>query len=353
MSQYTTDEILEIMDRWYEQQQDDRKSSYAPPFEGFNALIGKDLSEIDLSSETIVARAEEYRKVRDGYPPWFVRGVFSLGIDLRGAILSNKGLSTNFSGAKLDRANLAGAILEGANLWEAKLNGADLGRAQLDKATLSYGHLKLARLIEADLRGASLRWAKLDRANFEGAILEGADLKGADLQGSILRNARLETADLEGANLQGAYLTGARLKGARLRGTQLKRACIMEVDLDKVELGEVEWGNYELYPENIWALPEAESEHRRVTQHFNQTGQLDIAGEFHRRELLVRRKRLANEDRWPRRLAGIRLALISELFYFPLAVMVAVLTCFLLLPRSLKIMIRSNRANAKVDELWI
>ena len=76
----------------------------------------------------------------------------------------------------------------GAVLYEAELTAefkTKSHRIQLGAA------VKLALLMEADLRGADLR----------GANLRGADLGGADLGGADLREANLRRANLWGANL--------------------------------------------------------------------------------------------------------------------------------------------------------
>jgi hypothetical protein len=110
----------------------------------------------------------------------------------------------NLAGADLADADLRGADLAGADLRGANLAGADLRGANLAGADLADADLRGADLAGADLRGANLAGADLRGANLAGADLADADLRGADLAGADLRGANLAGADLSGTCLDPA-----------------------------------------------------------------------------------------------------------------------------------------------------
>lgn len=248
MSQYTTDEVLEMMEGWYEQHKDDDGFDPDMRFKGFDGLLGADLSSVDLSSATIQRKAEEYRRGRpdEEDPPWLFYG----RLDLRRAVLS-----TQESRAQLQGANFAGAYLDGAVFVVAQLQGANFEDAELQRAVF----------VVAQLRGA----------NFMGAQLEGADFGVAQLQLAYFSGARLEGAVFRGARLQGAYFN-TELAGARLEEAAWDNDYILGFELDR---------SFDL----------AESAYRQVKQYYNGSGQYGVAGEFHRRELLMRRRQLWKE----------------------------------------------------------
>lgn len=72
--------------------------------------------------------------------------------------------------------------------------------------------------VSSDLSGAQLNRAALRGANLSGANLEGADLAGADLAYSNLRNVDLTGANLSNVQLHGADLTGATLTRVNTSG---------------------------------------------------------------------------------------------------------------------------------------
>ena len=110
-------------------------------------------------------------------------------------------------------------ILEKHQKW---LKGEEGGEC----ADLSFRVLRLADLVDVNLKDAILRNTNLSNADLFDANLRGADLSGADL-----RYARLC-----GANLSGALLHGAQLKGADLTGTRLKNIDFEYVDLTNAKL---------------------------------------------------------------------------------------------------------------------
>lgn len=132
--------------------------------------------------------------------------------------------------AKMVEADLRGAILNRATLsgvlmWSACLKGARLVGARLSTTQLGGADLRDASLADADLRwahlsGARLRGAEL-RADLRGAYLQRADLRGADMRDASLQGAQLTGADLRRADLRGADLSGASLSRAKLQGVDL------------------------------------------------------------------------------------------------------------------------------------
>ena len=160
MSEYTTDQVLRMLEAWYDAQPDPKPD---PPFKGFEGLLGADLRELDLSNATIQQEAQAYREQNGGGdPPWlgipFSPGEEGIrGLELSGALLSQneEGKRANLSGAQLQGAILMKAQLQGANLWGAKFEQADLEEVDwsgknghvldeqpLDGAETVYRHLK-------------------------------------------------------------------------------------------------------------------------------------------------------------------------------------------------------------------
>ena len=262
MSQYTTEQVLEMMERWYEEHKDDEGFNALMPFKGFDRLLGADLNEIDLSRDTIEQKAEHYTRhnLEKAKPPWkYIRG-----IDFRGALLSKEqeGSRVNLNGARLEAAYFVGAQLE-----MARLPGAWLQRAYFV--------------------GAQLGWA-----HFGGAQLERADFSDAQLKGALFRCSQLEGAFFERPQLEGANFTGAQLDGAEFGGARLGGA-YLRADVARARFEDVEWDrNYVLGYELERNFRLAEPDYRRLKQYYNGTGQYDLAGEFHKRELLMRRKGL-------------------------------------------------------------
>ena len=269
MSQYTTNEVLAMMEQWHEEHRDDADFDEWRPFKGFDWLAGKDLSGIDLSRDTVKEKAEEYidKSPSRRPPPWVSPS--NGGIYLASAILSGE--------AEENRTSLGGARLQGADL-----NGVHLEGAGLDGA-----HLEEALLWEASLRGASVRNAYLEKAELLGALLEDADLTGAKLEGT----------KFGGAKLRGAYLDIARFEDARLE------------DVDWVHGHRRYWIGEEIDAESgdpfaRWIKYDtAETPYRRLKLYYSRTGQHEHAGEFHIREMMMRRKKLwrqPEDDRWQR-----------------------------------------------------
>ncbi len=160
-------------------------------------LTGMDMSEADISSDTIKKEAEIYDVHYRRVPVW--QSSATGGIDLHEAILR-------------------GANLRRALLWRGDYRRADLSGAQLHKADLGY---------------ALLAGANLTSANLEGAILSRADLQDADLTGAKLTNAEIEEVDLSATkSLHNVYFCGARLAKAYMLSLQIKNGTGEERDKD-------------------------------------------------------------------------------------------------------------------------
>ena len=249
----TGDEVLRLMEEWHKAHKGDPGFDPDMPFRDFNGLLNADLRGVDLSSDAVAKKAEEYRrKNRGNEPPW--RPPFSTGIDLRGANVSTLGAP----------ANLRGAQFTGANFTNAKLQSAIFTNAELGSTVF--------------------RRAQLDGANFAEAKLQSAVFTNAELRGAQFELARLQEADFGGAHLQGAFL-GTKLAEARLEDVAWENDYVLGRELD---------AKGDSYPGTAMYFGWAESEYRNLKQYYNDTGQYDLAGEFHRRELLMRRKRLWN-----------------------------------------------------------
>jgi hypothetical protein len=92
-----------------------------------------------------------------------------------------------------------------------------------------------------------------------------------------LRATQLQRADLSKANLSDAQLQGANLRGAQLEEAHLK---------------EVSWAGRNGYVLNETDPAEAETVYRDLKQWYSRSGQYDHAGEFHKREMVMRQKTL-------------------------------------------------------------
>ena len=154
----------------------------------------------------------------------------------------------------------------------------DFGDAKLQGA--HFGTLTGASFYGAQLQGAIFNEAELQGARFEGAQLQKAFFDGAQLQGARFEGAQLQEAFFGGAQLQGACFEGARLQGAYL-ATELAEALLEDVSWDN---------DYVLGHELDRKIKVAESGYRHLKQYYNGTGKYDLAGDFHRRELLMKRK---------------------------------------------------------------
>ena len=251
MCVYTADRVLRKMEEWYKQHKADQRFSVAIPFTGYDGLLGTPLDGIDLGSGTIEQKAREYAEddPENVQPPW---KAFGGGIEFGSAILSR---DQDGSRILLNNANL-----QGANFYHA------------------------------ELEGALFRSAILEEANFGAAKLRGSNFVQAELEGANFYHAELQEANFEGANLQKANFSRAKLEGAIFKGANLKAARLDEADFRDARLEDVDWGHgYELDEGRDSA---AEVVYRRLKQYYNGTGQYALAGEFHRRELRMKRKML-------------------------------------------------------------
>lgn len=123
------------------------------------------------------------------------------GADLRCAHFENADLYK----AKMMDTFLVGAVFRGSNLTEAVLCGAVMYE--------DFAGLK------TDFTGARMKRANLTDADMTDAIFEDTGLSEANLT-----NAILENADLTNANLKAAIMTGSCLINATMKNTNLSRA---------------------------------------------------------------------------------------------------------------------------------
>ena len=184
-----------------------------------NKYKGLDLPDRNFSGESISDRL-------------FLRYVNLEKADLEYADLRYADLN----GSNLKGADLENAYLTGSSLMMTDLKGADLTNAHLEEVRLRKNDyfriitllkdpdvrkyykkhkIKVAKLINNNLKETDLRYAKLNGADLQGADLQGANLTGADLQ-----DTNLKWADLSGANLKKAEnLTKEQLQSAIISPT--------------------------------------------------------------------------------------------------------------------------------------
>lgn len=181
-----------------------------------------DVSELILSEDRNLARCVSAR--RADFTRAKLIGARMAGIDLRRATLEEADLqgaelpyallvSTNFSGAHLEKADLTGGVqMQGANFLIASLQGADLtgasaqfadfSSAGMQAVTLTHARLQAAVLRDADLEGADLRNTRLAGADLTGAKLAAADLRMASVWGTLPPpETSLMLADLTGLGI--------------------------------------------------------------------------------------------------------------------------------------------------------
>jgi len=330
MSLYTTDEVLDMMEQWYEDHKAAPDFDPKMPFRGFDGLLGKDLREINLGTEILTEKVEKYKHDNHGKgdPPWLQRRGDSystgeiIGIRLSGAEISrdengkrtrlNKAqlqgaffMNAFFEGVRLSSADMENAFLVGAELRGAKLNHAKLVKVNLQQAQLQDAELYGATLDNvwldgADLTGANLSRSRINDSRFSQAILHSAHLEGIKLQDSDFGGAQLQDAVLERADIRTTSFASARLDRARLSRAEIKDsefrdakftgANLYLAEFDEARLGDVDWSEgYRLYESDTYG---AERAYRKLKQYYIRTGQSDIAGELHYREMLMKRKNL-------------------------------------------------------------
>ena len=328
MRQYTTAEVLRMMEEWYEQHKEEEGFDAGMPFKGFDCLLGAHLNGVDLSRDTIEQKAEEYRRDgrEKGEPPWRRSVGGAVGVDLCGAVLSTHESPVDFGDAKLQGAHFG--TLTGVSFYGAQLQGALFNEAELQGARFEGAQLQKALFNEAELQGARFEGAQLQKAFFDGAQLQEADFHGAQLQEADFRGAQLQKADFTVAQLQKAFFEGAQLRGARFEGAQLQKAffggaqlqgacfegarlqgAYLATELAEALLEDVSWDNdYVLGHELDRKIKLAESGYRHLKQYYNGAGKYDLAGDFHRRELLMKRKQLWKKGPGAWREAAVLLA---------------------------------------------
>lgn len=148
---------------------------------------------------------------------------------------------SNFSKAKLIKANLEGAVLENTDFSDASLLGANLSSTNLKRALLintqlidsnfSEAKLNKSNLAKAYLIGAILRRCDLTDANLEGAILARADAYGA-----IFRNCNIQHANLVGINAVEANFSGVNLSNSDLSISRLQGVILEKANLENTKL---------------------------------------------------------------------------------------------------------------------
>ena len=215
------------------------------------------------------------------------------GRDLRGASLNRLSLRgarlvmANLGGSNLTRADLTGADLQGADLQGARLvqancQSVNLRRANLQGADLTRAKLEGTRLVmtkleDADFSRAELQDANLSRSQLGGAVLWGCDLQRANFSWADLHDANLSRSDLQGADLSQADLRNADLEQARISGDTNLQHVIWDKDYVN---GAERKGRY----------AEMVSTYRAIKSWYEEHGYYDVAGEFHHREWVCRRK---------------------------------------------------------------
>jgi len=169
----------------------------------------------------------------------------------------NSDKSASTVSAALEAVAHAGHSMEGFQLRRANLSHVDL---------VNRGNKK-----GYDLSGADLYRADLNHAHLFGVQLNDASLMKADL-----RHANLHRANLEGANLLGIKLESARLEnvewGKEFLQEKLARECVGEQSLDY--------------------LQQCEEICRAVRLETERQGLFETAGEYFRKEMVMRRKQM-------------------------------------------------------------
>lgn len=157
------------------------------------------------------------------------------------------------------------------------------------------------RLQEWAARGESMEGFVLRYANLEGIRL--SSVPNVDLRRSILFRARLQGASLWNVDLREADLMKADLSGANLNEAKLQKANLLGTVLEGTKLERVEWGEI-ILQEGQARAAEQEGDHRRARENYIEAeevyrslrracegaGRFVEAGEFFRREMIMRRK---------------------------------------------------------------
>ena len=202
-----------------------------------------------------------------------LRGLDISGADLRGLCLEKAYLEgCNFS----DSIAMPLVISKGAELNPGDLAyGYMLGRWRNDDlrsdVTVARTSFKESFLTWSDFSGSDLRWVDFSEAYLGRANLENASLNDADLRGAVLDGTNLRDADLRNSNFRGAHLSAARMETSLLEG--------------------IDWGPHNIVSEEQEnQLGEAEQIYRTLKRIYQNAGELNLAGYFHYREEVCRRK---------------------------------------------------------------
>jgi uncharacterized protein YjbI with pentapeptide repeats len=174
-------------------------------------LAGRDLREIDLSSDAIQTEMERLGFPYLDPPPWYSEA--TRGVNLCGAILRQADLQR----AYLWRGNYRGADMGGAILIRADLGGSILAGANLAEADLRMAHMHRVDLADADLTSANLSNVSLHEVDLSVArALTGAFLRGASLTDTTVLRDQLRSGvgEEQDRDFQGAHEAYLALKNA-------------------------------------------------------------------------------------------------------------------------------------------
>jgi uncharacterized protein YjbI with pentapeptide repeats len=171
------------------------------------------------------------------------------GARLRAAILDRalladaKIVDSNFSNARMIRADLSGGTWRRVGLDRVDFTGADMTRMRIEQIHAPYACLHETRLVESTFVEALLddsRWleAVIDRTRFQSCTLRravfnqtrvfGSDFGGCDFTGANLCHTRIQLSKFARAVFRQARITDARCSdcnftGADFRGSSLAR----------------------------------------------------------------------------------------------------------------------------------
>jgi uncharacterized protein YjbI with pentapeptide repeats len=198
-------------------------------------LAGANMSGVSAAGAKFIQidlKATEANAVTpDAMPDVDLTGLQFAGADLTKAIF----LQCQMDGADFSGARLGQAIFLTAAGSQVNFSGADLENMRV---------VKDSRLDRSDFTGAKLKKANLRGTDLSGSVFAGADLTDADLSETRLARAdlrktdaagvRLGKADLSGADFSGANLRQAVLQKSDLRGTVFLGASLFMADMLRV-----------------------------------------------------------------------------------------------------------------------
>lgn len=197
-----------------------------------NEVVGKDITEFELSLDEIVLRHLSWVGTggRQGVQMSMERTDMRKGIALSSRQLTAlRATNCTFAGMDLRGIEMQGAHLEGSDFRNAQMSSADLRgssfsnmigmRANFEKSNMDPLYFKKqdgvpyhlpCKFNASQLRHAGFRGARLRESVFTDADLTGCDFRDCDLRGADFRGAILTYALFEGALLEGADFSGAK-----------------------------------------------------------------------------------------------------------------------------------------------